>query len=173
MLHLVFVFKLNLFNTSTSISGVLECHIRNKSKLPYFKFQGLLYLILKWVKDIIEIGQQDRPDIFDLKAARPPPLYAEVLEIDERVITCREDCQLNTSGCNIEKGSTGEDFIIKTLPDKNKILHDLKNLKKNGIESIAIVLLHAYAYHKHELLIEQIAKERFLNKTHSLIGRQK
>ena len=119
------------------------------------------YFILKWVKDIIEIGQQDRPDIFDLKAARPPPLYAEVLEIDERVITSRDDCQLTTSDCNIEKGSTGEDFIIKTVPDKKKILQDLKNLKKNGIESIAIVLLHAYAYHKHELLIEQIAKARF------------
>ena len=116
---------------------------------------------MKWVKDIIEIGQQDRPDIFDLKAARPPPLYAEVLEIDERVITSRDDCQLTTSDCNIEKGSTGEDFIIKTVPDKKKILQDLKNLKKNGIESIAIVLLHAYAYHKHELLIEQIAKARF------------
>jgi len=122
--------------------------------------KNTLYYNLKWVKDIIEIGQQDRPDIFDLKAARPPPLYAEVLEIDERVITSREDCQLSSSDCNIEKGSTGEDFIIKTVPDKKKIFQDLKNLKENGIESIAIVLLHAYAYHKHESLIEQIAKAR-------------
>ena len=124
-------------------------------------FTILLYVILKGRKDIIEIGQQDRPDIFDLKASRPPPLYAEVLEIDERIITSREDCELPTSNCQVEKGSTGEDFIIKTAPDKKKILQDLTNLRKNGIESIAIVLLHAYAYHKHELLIEEIAKASF------------
>ena len=135
--------NLNPSNLSILISMVLKC------------------VILKGHKDIIEIGQQDRPDIFDLKASRPPPLYDQVLEIDERVITSREDCQLTTSDCNVEKGSTGEDFIIKTVPDEKKILQDLKNLKKNGIESIAIVLLHAYAYHKHELLIEQIAKAGF------------
>lgn len=31
------------------------------------------------------IGNQSRPKIFDLNIRRPPPLYSDVLEIDERV----------------------------------------------------------------------------------------
>ena len=30
--------------------------------------------------DVLEIGTQDRADIFDISAARPEPLYARVLE---------------------------------------------------------------------------------------------
>ena len=30
--------------------------------------------------DVLEIGTQDRADIFDISAARPEPLYTRVLE---------------------------------------------------------------------------------------------
>lgn len=42
-------------------------------------------LITRGFKDLLLIGNQSRPRIFDLHIHRPPPLYSAVLEIDERV----------------------------------------------------------------------------------------
>jgi 5-oxoprolinase (ATP-hydrolysing) len=42
-------------------------------------------LITKGFKDLLLIGNQSRPRIFDLNIRRPPPLYSTVVEIDERV----------------------------------------------------------------------------------------
>jgi len=42
-------------------------------------------LITKGFKDLLLIGNQSRPRIFDLNIRRPPPLYSTVMEIDERV----------------------------------------------------------------------------------------
>jgi 5-oxoprolinase (ATP-hydrolysing) len=42
-------------------------------------------LITKGFKDLLLIGNQSRPRIFDLNIRRPNPLYSEVVEVDERV----------------------------------------------------------------------------------------
>lgn len=42
-------------------------------------------LITKGFKDLLLIGNQSRPRIFDLNIRRPPPLYSAVVEVDERV----------------------------------------------------------------------------------------
>ena len=105
-------------------------------------------------RDIIEIGQQDRPDIFDLKAARPAPLYDAIVEIDERVITSRDDCHLEMENHSIEKGITGEEFIVKKVPSEKAVREKLIAIRKSKIESLAIVLLHSYAYPEHELMVE-------------------
>ena len=42
-------------------------------------------LITRGFKDLLLIGNQSRPKIFDLNIRRPPPLYSTVLEVDERV----------------------------------------------------------------------------------------
>jgi len=42
-------------------------------------------LITKGFKDLLLIGNQSRPRIFDLNIRRPSPLYSEVVEVDERV----------------------------------------------------------------------------------------
>lgn len=42
-------------------------------------------LITRGFKDLLLIGNQSRPKIFDLNIRRPPPLYSAVVEIDERV----------------------------------------------------------------------------------------
>lgn len=42
-------------------------------------------LITKGFKDLLLIGNQSRPKIFDLNIRRPPPLYTKVVEVDERV----------------------------------------------------------------------------------------
>ena len=42
-------------------------------------------LITKGFKDLLLIGNQSRPKIFDLNIRRPAPLFSTVLEVDERV----------------------------------------------------------------------------------------
>lgn len=42
-------------------------------------------LITKGFKDLLLIGNQSRPKIFDLNIRRAPPLYSTVVEIEERV----------------------------------------------------------------------------------------
>ncbi|KAF8345092.1 Hydantoinase/oxoprolinase-domain-containing protein [Amanita rubescens] len=42
-------------------------------------------LITKGFKDLLLIGNQSRPKIFDLNIRRPAPLYSTVVEVDERV----------------------------------------------------------------------------------------
>lgn len=42
-------------------------------------------LITKGFKDLLLIGNQSRPRIFDLNIRRPSPLYTKVVEVDERV----------------------------------------------------------------------------------------
>jgi 5-oxoprolinase (ATP-hydrolysing) len=42
-------------------------------------------LITRGFKDLLLIGNQTRPKIFDLNIRRPPPLYSAVIEVDERV----------------------------------------------------------------------------------------
>src|SRR6266508_795243 len=42
-------------------------------------------LITKGFRDLLLIGNQSRPRIFDLNIRRSPPLYSKVVEVDERV----------------------------------------------------------------------------------------
>jgi 5-oxoprolinase (ATP-hydrolysing) len=42
-------------------------------------------LITKGFRDLLQIGNQSRPKIFDLAIKKPEVLYAEVVEVDERV----------------------------------------------------------------------------------------
>lgn len=42
-------------------------------------------LITRGFKDLLLIGNQSRPKIFDLNIRRAPPLYDAVVEVDERV----------------------------------------------------------------------------------------
>lgn len=37
------------------------------------------------IQDLLTIGNQTRPKIFDLNIRRPPPLYSAVVEVEERV----------------------------------------------------------------------------------------
>ena len=42
-------------------------------------------LITKGFGDLLKIGKQNRPHIFELNIEKPSPLYESVIEIDERV----------------------------------------------------------------------------------------
>ena len=42
-------------------------------------------IITKGFRDILQIGNQDMPNLFDLKIIKPAPLYEDIIEVDERI----------------------------------------------------------------------------------------
>jgi 5-oxoprolinase (ATP-hydrolysing) len=98
-------------------------------------------LITKGFKDLLLIGNQARPKIFDLNIRRPPPLYSEVLEVDERVTLVgytsdpkfEENRTVFGDDGSVQKAYAGKEVI----PGEGKIVHGLsgeavKILKEPG-----------------------------------------
>lgn len=96
------------------------------------------FVTTKGFGDVLLIGNQDRPRLFDLAIQKPEPLFEQTIEIDERM-----DANGN---------------ILKS-PDGDSIRADLQEVYASGIESIAICLLHAFANSEHEQIVEGIARE--------------
>ncbi|HEB78192.1 MAG TPA: 5-oxoprolinase [Methylothermaceae bacterium] len=95
-------------------------------------------LITKGFVDALAIAYQNRPNIFALHIQKPEPLYSKVIEIEERI------------------GSDGR--IIQPL-NLAQARRDLENLYDEGIRALAIVLLHAYRFPRHERQLAQVARE--------------
>ncbi|EGC42379.1 5-oxoprolinase [Histoplasma capsulatum var. duboisii H88] len=120
-------------------------------------------LISKGFKDLLVIGNQSRPNIFDLSVAKPGVLYEKVIEVDERVTLKGyaedPDPQPIEEAENVVRGITGEYIHILVKPDMEKVRSDLQLLWDEGYRSIAVMLLHSYTFPEHEKLIGQAASE--------------
>ena len=97
-----------------------------------------LLVTTKGFADILRIGYQTRPDLFALEIELPEMLYTEVLEVEERV------------------GADGE---VLTRLDENAARAGLQQARAQGLNSVAIVLLHGYRYTTHEARLAVIARE--------------
>ncbi|PLW42650.1 hypothetical protein PCASD_08497 [Puccinia coronata f. sp. avenae] len=137
-------------------------------------------MVTKGFKDILEIGNQSRPRIFDLAIQKPSTLYSSVVEVDERVtllgytsdpkhhlrqVRFNRDGHVSTSYDQLPhrfpvvRGDSGEAVqIIKPL-DQQLVRQQLVELKQQGFESLAVILMHSYTYPEHEQQIGRIAKE--------------
>ncbi|VDM53501.1 unnamed protein product [Angiostrongylus costaricensis] len=58
------------------------------------KGERIALIITKGFKNLLFIGNQTRPRIFDFDIKIPPVLYEEVIEVDERVIPFDESCRM-------------------------------------------------------------------------------
>lgn len=67
----------------------------------------------KGFKDVLVIGNQSRPDLFDLSVRKPGMLYEVVLEIDERVLLAD---QYHIQGAELLVGTTGEKIQVCRAP---------------------------------------------------------
>ena len=101
-----------------------------------------LLLITKGFGDLLRIGYQNRPLLFDLNIKLPELLYERVVEVSER---------LN------EKGE------VVTELNEEEVRNSLIKAKSDGINSVAIAFMHSYINPDHENKIEQIAKEENFN----------
>ncbi|MBI1901598.1 MAG: hydantoinase B/oxoprolinase family protein [Planctomycetia bacterium] len=96
------------------------------------------FVTTKGFADVLLIGYQNRPRLFDLDIKKPEPLFAAMVEIDERLAA---------------------DGAVLVAPDPAKIRSQLEQLKSQKVESLAICLLHAFAFPRHEELVERTARE--------------
>ena len=102
------------------------------------KGERVLLLITKGFRDLLRIGYQTRPRLFDLDIRRPELLYEEVAEMDERL--------------------DAEGRVIRPL-DEAAARAALQAAHGRGIRAVAIAGLHAYLNPVHEARVAEIAAE--------------
>ena len=118
-------------------------------------------LITSGFRDLLEIGTQTRPNIFDLKIEKPEKLYDCVYEVNERVRIIgfqNNEEEINNKHI-ISQGTTGEYVEIIKEIDENEIKTFLKEISNKGIKSIAVALVHSYTFRDHELKVKKWAQE--------------
>ena len=89
-------------------------------------------------QDVLRIGTQQRPKLFDLDIKLPDQLY-------ERVIECSG--RMSSEGDEIER--------LDLAAARNAF----EELLAAGIYCIAIVLMHSYRYPRHEQILAQLARD--------------
>lgn len=101
-------------------------------------------LVTEGFQDILEIGRQQRSNLYDLMIDRPVPLVPRYLikEIKERI------------------NAAGE--ILTPLNDANAI-RAINKLIKAGVESLAVTLLFSFKNSKHEKQLKHIVLENLPN----------
>ena len=124
------------------------------------------FLVTKGHKDVLEIGSQQRPNIFALDIRKAAVLYDTVVEIDERVTLEHYDEEANrVNGVRkvmdgeIVKGVGGE--LIRVLEKLNEetTRASLQRLRDEGYKTIAVCLAHSFLFANHEKRIESMARE--------------
>lgn len=90
----------------------------------------------KGFEDVLVIGRQARPELYNLNAVKPPPLVADDLRfgVAERVVAAGE--------------------VLEPLKD-TELNGLVRKLKRENVESVAISLLFSFLHPQHEELIAQ------------------
>jgi 5-oxoprolinase (ATP-hydrolysing) len=102
------------------------------------KGEPTLYVATRGFADALRIGVQARPDIFARRIVKPEPLYAAVLEADERVLA---------------------DGTVDRRLDLEQAREGLKRFRDQGIDAVAIALMHGYRFPAHEQALAALARE--------------
>ncbi|KAI2625982.1 Hydantoinase B/oxoprolinase-domain-containing protein [Hypomontagnella submonticulosa] len=117
--------------------------------------------------DLLEIGYQSRPKLFELGIKKPELLYEKVIEITERItveefdedVTRDSRPPLQEIPDVLVRGITGDILRIIRPLDEDEVRGKLAQIKAEGIETLAICLAHSYIYPNHENRIAEIAKD--------------
>ncbi|MFK5977442.1 MAG: hydantoinase B/oxoprolinase family protein [Rhizobiaceae bacterium] len=97
-----------------------------------------LLLITQGFGDLLRIGYQNRPRLFDLNIVLPELLHDKVVEVGERVSV--------------------DGDVLKQL-DPEQVKTALKAAHDEGYRSVAIAFMHGYKFHDHELQVGALAKQ--------------
>ena len=96
----------------------------------------------KGFRDALEIGRERRYDIYDISLENPEPLVPRFLR---REVTERLD-------------NTGQ---VRIPLDPAEALEVIRQLVADGIEALAVCLLHSFRNPAHELLIKQLVAQHY------------
>jgi N-methylhydantoinase A/oxoprolinase/acetone carboxylase beta subunit len=91
-------------------------------------------------RDVLEIGREQRYDLYDLFLEMPAPLAprARRWELNERVLA---------------------DGSVDTPIDREELRRLAREAREAGVEALAICLLHAYRHPEHELAALEVLRE--------------
>lgn len=102
------------------------------------KGEPTVLVVTQGFRDVLRIGYQNRPRLFDRHIVLPQPLYGQVIELRER---------LDARGT-----------ILCPL-DLDHALAQLQQSYDAGYRALAVTLMHAYRFAQHELQIERLARQ--------------
>ena len=97
-----------------------------------------LLLITRGFRDALRIAYQARPDIFAKEIILPEQLYERVVEVDERLRA---------------------DGTIERPLDAGALRPALEAAKAEGIDAVAIVLMHSWKSPEHEIALARLVRE--------------
>jgi N-methylhydantoinase A len=116
---------------------------------------GVGVVTTKGFRDLLELGRQQRPDLYDLQADKPEPLVRRAFrsEVPERV------------------QSTGD--ILQSL-DRLAVREAVRDLKEHGVTAYAVCFLYSYLRPEHEDLVGEIIAEEhpeaFVSLSHDVLA---
>ncbi len=93
------------------------------------KVAPVTLLVTRGFGDLLRIGTQQRPELFQLDIPAPSIHYQSVVEVAERM--------------------AADGSVVTSLTDR-EIERVLAQVRETGVRSVAIALLHAWAYPAHE-----------------------
>jgi 5-oxoprolinase (ATP-hydrolysing) len=112
------------FATTRGTNALLE---RRGAPMALFITEGF--------RDLLVIGNQQRPELFALKIERPEPLYSHVVEIHHRI------------------AADGTEMIPL---DEAKLRNEAMRLRELGIDVAAVAMMHSHAFGHHEQRVAEI-----------------
>ena len=132
-----------LHDTTVSGSDVAEVvHGTTVATNAILERRGALTALIttKGFRDVLELRRIRAPQMYDLFFEKPPELVERFLrfELSERL------------------SARGE--VLKPI-DPDELTQLTQRLKKEKVESVAVCLLHAYAYPHHELLVGDFLRQ--------------
>ena len=109
-----------------------------------------LFIITKGFHDLLEIGDQARPDIFARQVKKRAQIASHIIEVNERI-----DAQ-------------GKVLIPLDFADFTR---QLSQHRTGTFESVAVTLMHAYVNPVHEILLKRLLQEagfKFISVSHEI-----
>ncbi len=119
-----------MHGTTVATNAILECRGSKEALITTGGF-----------RDLLEIGRQKRPDLYDQQAEKPKTLIPRDLrfEINERL--------------------DYEGDVVKPI-SREEIEKTVELIKEKGAEAVAVMLLNSYLNPENELLVKQIVSEK-------------
>ena len=98
----------------------------------------VVWVASRGLGDVLSIGTQQRPELFRLKISKTPPLHRDVVECGGRL---------------------GADGSAVDALDEPQLRQQLQEAREQGIDSVAVCLIHAYEMSETEERVAAIARE--------------
>jgi 5-oxoprolinase (ATP-hydrolysing) len=107
----------------------------------------VLLVVTRGFHDVIEIGTQARPDLFDLNIRRPSAIAERTVEVTERM--------------RLERDAKTDKLVASPIVplDETTARRELQAAFDDGIRSVAISFVHSFANPDHEDKVVALAKD--------------